>query len=85
MTLRLSPTNHACGMVVWALIFGELSLKGENKKMLCKKSRLKNSFKKAERNENIQTSGTSVCMQVPNYKDYEEYVKWHKTWFGIPA
>lgn len=53
MTLRLSPTNRACGMVVWTPISGELSLKDENKQM-CKKSRLKNSLKKAERNENIQ-------------------------------
>lgn len=54
MTLRLSPTNRACGMVVWTPTSGELSLKDENKQMLCKKSRLKNSLKKAERNENIQ-------------------------------
>lgn len=42
MTFRLSPTSHACGMVVvWTPRFGEWCLKDENKKMLCKKSRLK--------------------------------------------
>lgn len=33
MTLRLSPTNHECGMVVWTPISGELSLKDEKKQM----------------------------------------------------
>lgn len=84
MTLRPSPTNHACGMVVQTPRFGELSLKDENKKMLCKKSRLKKQ-REESRKEWKYTDGTSMCIQVPNYKDYEEYIKWHKTCLGILA
>lgn len=41
MTLRQCSTNHACGMVVWTPIFGELSLKDEEKKMLGEKKQTK--------------------------------------------
>jgi len=54
MTFRVRPTNHACGMVVQAPRYRERSQKAENKKKLCKKSRLNYGFRKVKRNGNPQ-------------------------------